>query len=277
MRNETQDQGQEGQPPRLQGRTAPAPPWVARAQPRAGARLRLFCFPFAGGGASTYRGWPASLPAAIEVCPIQLPGRASRFHEPPFRRAGELVRAAADGLEPLMDRPFALFGHSMGALVVFELARELRRRGRRGPVLLAVSGHHAPQRPDPEPPISQLPDDEFVAALRERYDGIPAEVLAEPELLELVLPALRADVMVLESYVHRPEAPLECPISCFGGEGDRQVSLADLEAWGEMTRDSCRVRRFPGGHFFLDSAAASLLEALGQDLQPWLPAAELRA
>jgi medium-chain acyl-[acyl-carrier-protein] hydrolase len=256
---------------------SPAPSWVARMRPSADAQLRLFCFPFAGGGPSTYRPWSAALPPVVEVCPVQLPGRGGRFNETAFQNAAELVCAAADGLEPFLDRPFALFGHSMGALVAFELARELRRRRWRGPLLLAVSGHHAPHRPDPEPPITHLPDAEFVEALRERYDGIPSEVLAEPELLALVLPALRADVRVLETYAHTEETPLPCPISCFGGEDDRHVPLRELQAWADMTRDACRVRLYPGGHFFLDTAAPALLEALREDLLPWLAATELRA
>lgn len=252
--------------------------WILRPRLRPGVRLRLFCFPYAGGTAAAYRSWTEALPPQVDVCPIQLPGRGSRFREAPFRRAPDLVRAAADALRPHLDLPFALFGHSMGALVAFELAREMRRRSWASPVLLAVSGHHAPQRPDPEPPVAHLPDAEFLEQIRERYDGIPEEVLAEEELLKLVLPMLRADVLVLESHPYAEESPLDCALSCFGGEQDRHTKREDLEAWREQTRGPFTLRTFPGGHFFIDSAREAVLSALSEHLLPAIAAAaELRA
>jgi medium-chain acyl-[acyl-carrier-protein] hydrolase len=179
------------------------------------------------------------------------------------------VPAVAEALHAYLDVPFAFFGHSMGALVAFELARELRRRAWPGPMRLAVSGHQAPHRPDPDPPVAHLPDAEFIEEMRTRYDGIPDEVLAEQELLKLVLPALRADVLVIESYVYASEPPLDCPLSCFGGEEDRQVRREDFEAWREQTRGPFRLRTFPGGHFFVDSARGAVLQALREDLLPW--------
>jgi medium-chain acyl-[acyl-carrier-protein] hydrolase len=254
--------------------TPAASAWILRPRPRAGARLRLFCFPFAGGTAAAYRSWTEALPSQVDVCPIQLPGRGSRFREAPFRRASDLVGAAADALRPHLDLPFAFFGHSMGALVAFELAREFRRRSWPGPVLLAVSGHHAPQRPDPDPPFGHLPDAEFLEEIRVRYDGIPAEVLAEEELLKLVLPVMRADVLVLESHPYAEEPPLDCALSCFGGEQDRHTRRDDLEAWREQTRGPFTLRTFPGGHFFIESAREAVLRALSEDLVPGNAAAE---
>ncbi len=247
-------------------------PWVLRSRRQVQGRLRLFCLPYAGGAASAYRFWADGLSPDVEVCPVQLPGRGSRFREPPFRRLEDLVPALADGIDPLLDGPFSLFGHSMGALVAFELTRELRRRGARAPVLLAVSGHQAPQRPEHEPPFSHLPDAEFLEEVRRRYDGIPEEVLAEEELLQLLLPVLRADVQALENYAYSREAPLACPISCYGGEDDPHVSVADLEAWRDETSAAPTVRTFRGGHFFVESAQAEVLRALGQDLAPWAAA-----
>jgi len=237
---------------------------------RPAARLRLFCLPYAGGAASLFRGWPQSLPADTEVCAVQLPGRGSRFREQPFERLPELVQAVADGLQPFLDRPFALFGHSMGAVVAFELARELRRRGSADPGHLLVSGHQAPRLPDREPPLSHLPDAEFVEEIRRRYQGIPGEVLAEPELLELMLPILRADVRALESYRYAAEAPLECPISCFGGEDDTQLPQEDIEAWREEAGGPFTLRMFPGNHFFFEAAGDAMLQALADDLGPLL-------
>jgi len=249
------------------------PRWVLRSPRPSPGRLRLFCLPYAGGGAAAYRAWADGLPPEIEVCRIELPGRGSRFAEPRFKSAAELVRAAADGLRPHLDPPFALFGHSMGALLAFELARELRRRGRPLPALLLVAGHEAPQCPDPDPPLSHLPDSEFVEEIRRRYDGIPAEVLAEPELLDLLLPVLRDDVALLERYRYSEEPPLDCPISCLGGEEDRRVSRESLEAWRDQTVRSFALRLIPGGHFFIESARAAVLRAVGEDLEPWTSAA----
>jgi medium-chain acyl-[acyl-carrier-protein] hydrolase len=252
--------------------------WILRTRVQPRARLRLFCFPYAGGAASAYRSWAETLPSEVDVCAIQLPGRGSRFREAPFRRAADLVPTVADALRPYLDVPFALFGHSMGALVVFELVRELRRRAGPVPLLLAVSGHEAPQRPDPDPPIAHLPDDEFLEEIRTRYDGIPEEVLAEQELLQLLLPVLRADVLLLESYVYGDEPALECALSCFGGEQDRHVGREDLEAWREQTRGPFTLRTFPGGHFFIESARDDVLRALREDLLPLIGAPEgLRA
>jgi len=194
-----------------------------------------------------------------------------------MRCLADLVPALAEGLAPLLDRPFALFGHSMGAVVAFEVARELRRRGAPEPVLLAVSGRQAPRRLDPEPPFCHLPDAEFLEELQRRYDGIPPEVLAEKELLQLLLPALRADVEALEGYVYAADAPLACRISCFGGEGDRHVTAVDLEAWRDETSGRVTVRTFRGGHFFVDSARGEVLSALAQDLAPWTAAGSVRA
>jgi surfactin synthase thioesterase subunit len=241
--------------------------WVLRPRQRSdNPRLRLFCFPYAGAAASAYREWPAALGPEIEVLAIQLPGRGARFREPPFERCADLAAAAASGLAPLLDEPFAFFGHSMGALVAFELTRELRRQGRPGPALLAVSGRQGPQRPEPHPPYSHLPDAEFVAEVVTRYGGIPDEVLAEKDLLRLLIPALRADVGMLEHYEYVAEAPLACPLVCLGGLEDPEVSLADLEAWRDETRAACAVRTFAGGHFFIDSARAEVAQVLREQL-----------
>jgi medium-chain acyl-[acyl-carrier-protein] hydrolase len=158
----------------------------------------------------------------------------------------------------------------MGALVAYELVRELRRRGAPLPVLLIVSAHEAPHRPPPLPPMSHLPDAELVDEVGRRYGGIPDEVRAEPELMEMLLPVLRADMVLLESHSHVPEPPLPCALTCLSGEGDRHLSREDLEGWREHTRGPFRVRVFPGEHFFIDQSRPAVLASILEDLGPWL-------
>jgi medium-chain acyl-[acyl-carrier-protein] hydrolase len=241
--------------------------WLSIRQPNPRAALRLFCFPYAGGGASVYSAWPRNLPSAFEVCAVQLPGRETRLKEQPFRELTPVVEAVAAAIEPYLDRPFAFFGHSMGALISFELARLLRERGGARPAHLFVSGRRAPQLPDDEPPTYDLPDEEFFAILRE-LNGTPTEVLEHPELMELVMPLLRADFALVQTYVYKPEAPLDCPITAFGGVQDVEVVREDIKAWREQTADAFSARLLPGDHFFLNhpQTRAVMLSVIEQEL-----------
>jgi medium-chain acyl-[acyl-carrier-protein] hydrolase len=240
-------------------------PWIAHSRPRPQARIRLFCFPYAGGSAAVYRGWSDRLPAEIEVLPVELPGRASRFREEPFRRLDELVAKTAEALQPRFDRPFAFFGHSMGALIAFELARHLRREGMEEPRWLLLSARRAPHLSQEEEPYYDLPEAEFVDKLRE-LNGTPEEVLQHPELMQMMIPLLRADFQVNETYDFAPEEPLACPISALGGVGDPEVSRDHLEAWKEHTSGPFSVRMFEGDHFYIDQRQSTLFQAVGQDL-----------
>ncbi len=239
--------------------------WIVCPKPNAQARVRLFCFPFAGGGASIYRTWPDGLPASIETCSVQLPGRESRLREPLFARLQPLVQSLTQILRPYLNMPYALFGHSLGALISFELARALVLQNHPGPVHLFVSGHAAPQIPDTHRPIHQLPDSEFIQELG-HLNGTPREVLQNAELMALFLPVLRADFTLNETYRYLPGALLECPISAFGGWQDSMTSRDSLAAWREQTRNVFMLRMFPGDHFFLYSARTLLLRALARDL-----------
>jgi medium-chain acyl-[acyl-carrier-protein] hydrolase len=241
--------------------------WIACRKPNPQARLRLFCFPYAGIGASIFRTWSDGLPADVEVCPVQFPGRGTRLMEAPFTQLSPLVQALAQTLVPLLDKPFAFFGHSLGALVGFELARQLRRQSGVQPVRLFVSADRAPQIPHRERPIHALPEGEFLVELR-RLNGIPGKVLEEAELMQIMLPVLRADFAVYETYVHSTEPPLNCPISTFGGLQDHRVSRGDLEAWRDQTSGSFSLRMFPGDHFFWNTIQPLLLEVLSQELGP---------
>jgi medium-chain acyl-[acyl-carrier-protein] hydrolase len=238
--------------------------WISCPRPDPGARLRLFCLPPAGGGALMFRGWAGRLPGA-EVCLVQLPGREARRREPPFTRWEPLVQALAEVLEPWLDRPFALFGHSMGALLGFELARRLRRAGKRTPAALIASGRNAPSRPWGLPRLSRLSDDALALWMR-RLGGTPREVLEDPDLRGAILPVLRVDMALCESYAYEPGAPLSCAISAYAGLQDPHTDLPSLEAWrGECARDFA-VRCFAGDHFFLRSAEDEVLGALAREL-----------
>lgn len=239
--------------------------WVTCPKPKAQARLRLFCFPYAGGGASIFRTWPDDLPPSIQICSIQLPGRESRLREPCFTRLEPLVQALVQALSPYLDVPYAFFGHSLGALIGFELARALVRENRPSPVHLFVSGHSAPQVQSLDPPIHQLPEPDFIKELR-HLNGTPGEVLQNAELMALLLPVLRADFAINETYVYIPGTLLDCPISAFGGLQDSLVSRDGLAAWCDQTYSTFALRMFPGDHFFLHSARPPLLRAIVHDL-----------
>ena len=206
------------------------------------------------------------MPADVEVCPVQYPGRGTRLKETPFTRLSPLVEALAEALAPLLDKPFAIFGHSMGALAGFELARQLRGQSGIRPVRFFVSADRAPQIPPRDRPIHALSEDDFLAELR-RLKGIPGIVLEDAELMQLMLPIVRADVAAYETYVYATESPLDFPISAFGGLEDRRVNRADLEAWREQTSASFSLRTFPGDHFFLNTTQPLILQLLSQELR----------
>jgi medium-chain acyl-[acyl-carrier-protein] hydrolase len=245
--------------------------WILRPRPEPRARVRLFCFPYAGGGASPFRAWAGGLPPEVELCPVQLPGRESRLGEPAYTRLAPLVAALVTALRGHLDKPYAFFGHSLGALLAFELVRALRRAGAPPPRHLFVSGYRAPHLPDPEPPLHMLPGPALWDELR-RLNGTPPEVLDNAELRRLIEPTLRADFAIDETYVYTPDEPLACPISAFGGLVDTDVSGEMLAAWRRHTHDSFALRMLPGDHFFIHSSRTLLLDALGQDLKQ-LPSA----
>jgi medium-chain acyl-[acyl-carrier-protein] hydrolase len=240
-------------------------PWLSFAQPRSTAAIPLFCFPYAGGGASAFRGWADSLPPEVQVYPVQYPGRGQRLREPALRRMSQMVRACYDGLRPHLRPPFAFFGHSMGAKVAFELARYLRRVGGPMPQRLMVSGSRAPQAAERDAATYDLPHDEFVGHVMQ-LNGMPAEVLDHPELLELILPVLRADFELLDTYACAPQQPFDLPIDAFGGTDDPDVCADDLRAWSAHTSRQFAMRLFPGDHFYLNSCKLSLLAEVASRL-----------
>ena len=235
--------------------------WFPSIRESEHANLRLFCFPYAGGGTSVFRGWAGCLPPGVALCPVRLPGRETRLGERPFDVMDDLLPALRTAIDPYLDKPFALFGHSLGAVIAFELARSLAARS----TCLLVSGARAPRlRRDhvPPPPPS---DDELIEELR-RLNGIPKELLENRELIELTLPALRADTALYRNYVYRDGPLVGCPIRAYGGLDDARITRNDLEAWARETTDSFRLQMLPGGHFFLEADQAQFLNVLSQDL-----------
>jgi surfactin synthase thioesterase subunit/glycosyltransferase involved in cell wall biosynthesis len=250
---------------RVKQRSKPAregeSPWFPGAGEGGAGDLRLFCFPWAGGGTAGYRAWRGPLAGTARVCPVRLPGRETRAAEAPFERMEPLVDALAESIRPFVDEPFAFFGHSMGAGVAFELCRALRRRNLPLPRCLLVSGARAPQyrlnhNPGPEPALR-----DFIEELR-RLEGFPPSVLANPELMRLALPALLADARLYRSYSYTPEPPLEIPLFAYGGEADPNVTAEHMEAWRAQTSRGFERREFHGGHFYLESSQEALLAAI---------------
>jgi medium-chain acyl-[acyl-carrier-protein] hydrolase len=227
--------------------------------------LRLFCFPYAGGGAVIYRNWAEHLPAGVRVVPVELPGRGARLREPSFVHVTPLCDALAEAMLPVLDIPFALFGHSMGALIVFELARHLRRLHNREPEKLFVSGRRAPQLARTGPITYNLPKDELLQEIH-RMNGTPKELLEHEELMELMLPLLSADLQLTQTYEYADDAPLRCPITVFGGLQDTEVSRELLLPWREQTSSDFELRMMPGDHFFLRSSQTLLLDSLAREL-----------
>jgi len=242
----------------------PLKPWIIRPRPNPKAALRLLCFPYAGAGASAFRTWPDALPASVEVFAIELPGRDTRAKERPLQQMSGLVTALADAIDPVLKAPFAIYGHSLGARIGFALARELRRRARPAPAQLFVSGHRAPQLPDPAP-MSALSEAQLIARLR-RLGGIPDAVLDDAELVAYFLPIIRADIGLLETEVYDDQPPLACPITAFGGVTDERATIEELDAWREQTSAEFEREMFPGGHFFIQTARSAVLGSLSQQL-----------
>jgi len=216
-----------------------------------------------------YVQWARLLPA-LELCAVQLPGRETRREEPLETRFFPLIHALADALQPWLIPPFALFGHSMGALLAFELTRELRRRNLPLPGRLLLSGRQAPTIPDQGLPIQHLPDAEFIAQLTQRYSGIPEPILRDPDFLQLFLPILRADFDVLAGYLYRPEPPLPVPMSVYCGREDQRVQAEALMDWRGQTTGGFEVRWFEGDHFYFQADREPVLQALRADVQALL-------
>ena len=243
--------------------------WFHR--PRASsASMRLFCLPYAGGSSRMFCEWQDWCRPEIEVVALELPGRGVHSQSPCIDRMNTLMERLLPALDPLLDKPFALFGHSMGSLIAFELARALRATGRRIPLHLFVSGMRPPHIKG-EYRIHHLPDRQLVEALR-ALNGTPEEVMADSSMIEFFLPLLRADLRLVETHQYAPGPKLDHPITVFSGVGDFTTPVEQQREWQRHTRSSCTLRLLDGNHFFIQEHAhlmvASILKSLGQTALP---------
>ncbi len=249
-------------------------PWFAvmpasQSSHRAAHKVRLYCFPYAGAGHTVFHGWRGALPDHIELAPVRLPGRGARIAEPHGTSIEALADALAHAIALAIDEAphFALFGHSMGALLAFETARRLQTLHRQTPQTLIVSGRGAPSLPSTRPPFSTLPDGEFADVIA-AMGGMPAEIRETPEALAFFLPVLRADIALCEAWRYRPAASLSCPIAVLGGADDLHAPPASLAAWRNETHRDCTHHLFAGGHFFLRDHADAMLKTVERCLDP---------
>lgn len=238
--------------------------WVRRFHPADGAVARLVCLPHAGGSASFFFPLSRALSASVEVLAVQYPGRQDRRHEPAVDNIPDLAEAVFDALRPLGDRPLALFGHSMGAVIGYEVALRMREAGLRSPMHLFASGRRAPSR-DRFQQLHELSDETILSELR-TLSGTDAAMLADPEVQAMILPAVRADYRAVETYRYDPTRTLDCPVTVLTGDADPRVSLDEARAWTRHTTATLDIEVFSGGHFFLvdheDEVAATVLRAL---------------
>jgi surfactin synthase thioesterase subunit len=237
---------------------------------RADTQARLFCFPHSGAGASTFANWPASLPSTVEVLGVELPGRGVRLLEPPRSDLAGMVGEIADQIGELDDVPFAFFGHSVGTLLAYEVAKELGRRNEILPETMIVSAGRAPNG-ESQPLLKPGITDEEILEMVIGMGGISAELAAHTDLLELWIPALRADLTMLDAYRYVEQDELPMPIVLFAGLHDDVVTMDAMEPWAELTEAGTSWEMFPGGHFYLaDNAHPQVMAALTRHLSPLL-------
>ncbi len=241
---------------------------LRRYRPRPAARVRLVCFPHAGGGASGYRAWAALLPPSVDLVVVQYPGREDRFAEPFAADLLGLAGTVATELRPLLDRPYVMFGHSMGSVVAYEAVQRLRWEGGAEPARLVVSGRQAPD--DALGGGLHRDDDEALCAELTRLGGTAGEMLADPQMRRAVLPYIRDDYRLIETYRPRTVEPLGCPITAFAAASDPECDLDGARGWARFTRGPLTVRSFPGDHFYLVAHRAQVVAEIIGLLDPAL-------
>jgi surfactin synthase thioesterase subunit len=240
--------------------------WIAGQIGKVDADVRLFCFPHAGSGGAFFHPWKKPLLPEIEVCPVVLPGRETRLGEEPYTRVEQVIEPLFSALLPLMGKPFAFFGHSVGAVIAYELARRFTAGYVPAPLCLFVSGRRAPRLPARRQPFLGLPDHEFLAAVSS-MNGMRSELLEYPEVLQLFLPSLRADFEINDMYKFLPGPRLSCPVFGFVGDSDCEVYPGEMCDWAEVTSNQFALRVFPGDHFYHKDAPPALFSAIRESIQ----------
>ncbi|WP_241827037.1 thioesterase II family protein [Streptomyces graminilatus] len=249
--------------------------YLRRGDTRQDGRLRMFCFPYAGGGASAYAGWQRWLGDGVEVLPVQLPGREGRMAEPRFTDLPTLVADLDRELGEALDGPHVLYGHSMGALVAFALAQYRRARGERLPLALLLGAHRAPHLPAPPITHGYVADDmELVRGLA-ALGGLPRVLLDRPEWLAALLPVVRGDLMLCDGAGSVDRTPLPVPLHTFAGADDRLVTVPEIREWSLYSEEACETTVVPGGHFFIRDKESVFLDRLAQVLSRYTDIADL--
>lgn len=228
------------------------------------AKFLLFCLPFCGGGSSIYHSWKKELAPDVTVCPILLPGREARINEPIHQSLEGLVEELSSQIDPVLTVPYAIFGHSFGALVGFELIRHLQKRGKT-PKLFFASAHRPPQKPLYRAPLHPLSASDFEEKIKE-YGGTPQAILSDPEVKKMYFKILRADFTLWENHQVEGMEPLNCPIVVFAGKQDQTVSTEDLHLWQAQSKDPIHIHLLNGGHFFLKESQAELIHLITTEI-----------
>lgn len=249
--------------------SANATPWLVPFGPAPkAARMRLYCFSYAGGSASIYQPWRNLLDPSVELFAVQLPGRGARMSERPERSMDALVQKLASVIAQQSPKPFAFFGHSLGALLAFELTRRLKVHQLKQPVKLIVSGCAAPQARNDLEPLDEYDDDKLIERLS-KYNGTPPEVLQHRELMRLLAPTIRADFALASEYAYRAGLLLDMPLTALAGTTDDQTSREQIETWGRETSGPFKQHWFEGDHFFIRPQFESVLRTVNTELEPF--------
>lgn len=246
-------------------------PWLILGKPNHETLLRLFCFPYGGSGGSIFRQWQENMPEGVEICPVQLPGRENRIDEPLFTELSHLIEVVVENLRSYFDVPFALFGHSMGGVIAFELARYLSHNQVGNPVHIFVSAaaplHIIKEHIRKGPLAHQLPEEEFAGLIRS-VGILPEIVQQSDELMEIIQPILRADLTLIETLPSSgdEDSPLPIPLTAFGGTEDDFVTPEMVDEWSRYTSNTFTRTMIPGDHYFINSEQLTLLQSIRQTL-----------
>jgi surfactin synthase thioesterase subunit len=228
---------------------------------------RIFAFPYSGAGTVVYQSWVKEFAQKdISLLGVQLPGRENRYKETLMTDLRTLINQLTDEIQPLTDKPFVFFGHSLGGLIAFELCRELRRRNQSLPAHLFISAFRTPDMPNPNPELHNLNDQQLIQKIRE-YGGTPESILSSVELMALFTPILKADFKLFETYEHQREAPLACPVTTFCGRADNIVKPEYMKNWSQQSASLVKHHLLPGAHFFLDQCKQAILEQITAALE----------